>query len=127
MAVDFFERASKTLRTAFKPHLSAVLASCPRTFRTTKSPRFLNRIWKRLPNCGPRGKRQDKTARCATSASFSNSEAKEQERSRLQALTPANGSVHKYLRTDDVPRGGVAYAMAVPSGLCRISLPQRES
>ena len=27
--------------------------------------------------------------------------------------------------TDDVPRGGVAYAIAVPSGLCRISLPQR--
>ncbi|WP_261516690.1 hypothetical protein, partial [Chelativorans petroleitrophicus] len=26
---------------------------------------------------------------------------------------------------DDVPRGGVAYAIAVPSGLCRISLPQR--
>jgi DNA G:T-mismatch repair endonuclease len=26
---------------------------------------------------------------------------------------------------DDVPRGGVAYAIAVPSELCRISLPQR--
>jgi len=28
-------------------------------------------------------------------------------------------------KADDVARGGVAYAIAVPSELCRISLPQR--